>query len=258
MSNNKLNVFPSRMVLQTVKGSLGGARKGYELLKKKSDAIKMHLQKILREILETKRRLGATMRDAHFSHTQAVWSAGDFNQQVIQSATRASYRVSARVNNVAGVKLPVFTTQLTGEDELLVGLGKGGNEVADCKKTFAATLKDLIALASLQTSLRTLDDALKVTNRRVNALEFVVIPRLENTVTYILSELDEREREDAFRLKKVRDNKAAQQEIEEAEEAAALAKLGMSAGYGDDDVYNDAPSMMDAYAPATDDISDML
>ena len=92
-----------------------------------------------------------------------------------------------------------------------VGLSKGGSEVIKCKDIFTLTLKDLIALASLQTSLKTLDEALKVTNRRVNALEFVIVPRLENTVAYILSELDEREREDNFRLKKVRDNKAAQQ-----------------------------------------------
>merc|ERR1712228_369716 len=58
-------------------------------------------------------------------------------------------------------------------------------------------------LASLQTSFQQLDEAMKVTNRRVNALDNVVIPKLENTMRYISSELDEREREDLFRLKKV-------------------------------------------------------
>ncbi|ETO31939.1 hypothetical protein RFI_05178, partial [Reticulomyxa filosa] len=53
------------------------------------------------------------------------------------------------------------------------------------------------------TSFRQLDEALKVTNRRVNALDHVVIPRLQNTMYYISSELDEREREDLYRLKKV-------------------------------------------------------
>ena len=51
-----------------------------------------------------------------------------------------------------------------------------------------------------KTSLKTLDEALKVTNRRVNALEFVVIPQLENTISYIMRELDEQEREEFFRL----------------------------------------------------------
>jgi V-type H+-transporting ATPase subunit D len=64
-----------------------------------------------------------------------------------------------------------------------------------------------VKLASLQTSFLTLDEALKVTNRRVNALENVVVPKLDNTVAYITGELDEMEREDFTRLKKVVEKK---------------------------------------------------
>ena len=70
-----------------------------------------------------------------------------------------------------------------------------------------ALIDKLIKLASLQTSFKTLDDALKVTNRRVNALENVVVPRMDNTVAYIKTELDELEREDFTRLKKVVEKK---------------------------------------------------
>jgi len=65
------------------------------------------------------------------------------------------------------------------------------------------TIEVLVELASLQTSFLTLDEAIKTTNRRVNALENVVKPRIENTITYIKGELDELEREDFFRLKKI-------------------------------------------------------
>jgi V-type H+-transporting ATPase subunit D len=73
-------------------------------------------------------------------------------------------------------------------------------------------LNNLVELASLQTALESLDEALKVTNRRVNALEFVVIPRVENTISYIISELDELEREEFYRLKKVQSMKAKETE----------------------------------------------
>ena len=73
------------------------------------------------------------------------------------------------------------------------------------RESFSKTLDDLVQLAGLQTSLKTLDEALKVTNRRVNALEFVIMPQLTNTITYIMAELDELEREDQFRIKKVKD-----------------------------------------------------
>lgn len=86
----------------------------------------------------------------------------------------------------------------------MVGLSKGGQSVSKSRESFSKTLDDLVQLAGLQTSLKTLDEALKVTNRRVNALEFVIMPQLTNTITYIMAELDELEREDQFRIKKVR------------------------------------------------------
>jgi H(+)-transporting ATP synthase subunit D len=102
---------------------------------------------------------------------------------------------------LAGVKLPIFSKlmdETTDSQNKMLGLSKGGSEVDHCRDRFRAALEDLIVLASLQTSLKTLDEALKVTNRRVNALEFVIIPRLANTVKYVLSELDELEREDTY------------------------------------------------------------
>ena len=62
-------------------------------------------------------------------------------------------------------------------------------------------------IASLQTQYFTLDEVIKVTNRRVNALEFVVVPRIQWTIKYIEKELDEMDREDFFRLKRVQDKK---------------------------------------------------
>ena len=72
-----------------------------------------------------------------------------------------------------------------------------------------------------QTSFQQLDEAMKVTNRRVNALDNVVIPKLENTMRYISSELDEREREDLFRLKKVVSKKKRDNAIADAYRKAA-------------------------------------
>lgn len=100
---------------------------------------------------------------------------------------------------------------------------QGGSAVVKCRESYTKTLDDLIQLASLQTSLKTLDEALKVTNRRVNALEFVVLPQLNNTIKYIISELDEMEREDQYRIKKVKDIRTKQDE-DEAEETEKLRK----------------------------------
>lgn len=91
-----------------MKDKKNAAATGLGLLKKKSDAIKLKLQDVLKEILDVKRRVGGGMREAAFSHTQAVWAAGDFNDQVIENTQTATYKVQAEINNVAGIKLPVF------------------------------------------------------------------------------------------------------------------------------------------------------
>lgn len=245
-AQNRLNVFPSRMVLQTIKGRQLGAKKGYELLKKKSDAIKNALNGLLKEILAVKQRMGKTMKEAAFSHTSAVYSTGDFNDQVIENTKTASFKVRTEFRNVAGVKLPEFSQiPNDGAEEMMVGLSRGGADVQKCKAKFQDALKDLIRLASLQTSLKTLDEALKVTNRRVNALEFVVIPKLENTIKYITSELEELEREEFTRLKKVRDIVRNQREGDEEADAAQ----------SDD---QDPQNILDSYNQSEDIIVDMM
>uniref|UniRef100_A0A8C2GEL5 V-type proton ATPase subunit D n=1 Tax=Cyprinus carpio TaxID=7962 RepID=A0A8C2GEL5_CYPCA len=78
----------------------------------------------------------------------------------------------------------------------------------------------------IETSFVTLDEAIKVTNRRVNAIEHVIIPRIERTLSYIITELDEREREEFYRLKKIQEKKKQLRERTEKENALRKAVLG--------------------------------
>merc|ERR1712048_187867 len=123
----------------------------------------------------------------------------------------ARVRIGAGVDNVAGVKLPVFTMYDTGAaaDNQSLGLIGGGKKIVAVRDKFTILLDKLIKLASLQTSFVTLDEAMKVTNRRVNALENVTIPRITGILSYIDRELDELEREDFTRLKIVQSKKEA-------------------------------------------------
>lgn len=152
--------------------------------------------------------MGEVMKEAAFSLAEAKFATGDFNQVVLQNVTKAQIKIRSKKDNVAGVNLPVFESYQDGTDTYeLAGLARGGQQLAKLKKNYQRAVKLLVELASLQTSFVTLDEVIKITNRRVNAIEHVIIPRIERTLAYIISELDELEREEFYRLKKIQDKK---------------------------------------------------
>jgi len=213
-TTKRLKIFPTRMALTNLKVKLKGAQKGHDLLKKKADALTLRFRAILKEIDEKKKLMGEEMRTAYFSLTNAKWAAGDFSTAVFEKVKTADFRIKFQEDNVAGVHLPKFKdySEGTGANipKELYALGNGGTEVQKSRDSFITVLDVLIQVASLQTAFITLDEVIKITNRRVNAIEHVVIPTIENTIKYVISELDELEREEFYRLKKIQGKKKKQ------------------------------------------------
>ncbi|CAF9911651.1 MAG: H(+)-transporting V1 sector ATPase subunit D [Gomphillus americanus] len=215
-------VFPTRQSLGTMKGKLKGAETGHSLLKRKSEALTKRFRGT--RIDEAKRKMGRVMQIAAFSLAEVTYAVGgDIGYQVQESVKAARFRVRTKQENVSGVFLPQFESYTTegNNDFGLTGLGKGGQQVQKCRETYARAVETLVELASLQTAFVILDEVIKVVNRRVNAIEHVIIPRTENTIKYINSELDEMDREEFYRLKKVKNNKQRDQaEADKAEKKA--------------------------------------
>ncbi|GFZ17938.1 vacuolar ATP synthase subunit D [Actinidia rufa] len=203
--SQRLTVVPTVTMLGAMKARLIGATRGHALLKKKSDALTVQFRQILKKIVSTKESMGEIMKTSSFALTEAKYVAGEnIKHVVLENVKNATLKVRSRQENVAGVKLPKFEYFSEGETKTdLTGLARGGQQVQACRAAYVKSIELLVELASLQTSFVTLDEAIKTTNRRVNALESVVKPRLENTISYIKGELDELEREDFFRLKKI-------------------------------------------------------
>ncbi|TFA97513.1 hypothetical protein CCMA1212_010764 [Trichoderma ghanense] len=270
-------VFPTRQSLGIMKAKLKGAETGHSLLKRKSEALTKAITddsevsqhtipavvstgrtdisaEITRRIDEAKRKMGRVMQIAAFSLAEVSYAVGgDIGYQVQESVKSARFRIRTKQDNVSGVLLPSFESYLTegNNDFGLTGLGKGGQQVQRCRETYARAVEALVELASLQTAFVILDEVIKVVNRRVNAIEHVIIPRTENTIKYINSELDELDREEFYRLKKVankkqRDTAAADAEMKAKREAAEKNDTGAKeqdsgpadilAGEDDDDV----------------------
>ena len=164
------------------------------------------------ELLKNKTKMGKKYNEALLALAEANFAAGDFSKSVFDSVkSRTNVRLNVSSENVAGVHLPIFTLRGDADDQSddrqMLGLTGGGQAIQKCKDKFQKFLKKLVKIASLQTQFITMDEVIKVTNRRVNALEYVVIPRIEFGIGYIEKELDEEDREDFFRLKRVTDNK---------------------------------------------------
>ncbi|KAI9848070.1 MAG: H(+)-transporting V1 sector ATPase subunit D [Sclerophora amabilis] len=218
-------VFPTRQSLGAMKGKLKGAETGHSLLKRKSEALTKSVangpwNEITRRIDEAKRKMGRIMQIAAFSLAEVTYAVGgEIGYQIQESAKSARFRLKTKQENVSGVFLPQFESYTTegNNDFGLTGLGKGGQQVQKCRETYARAVEMLVELASLQTAFVILDEVIKVVNRRVNAIEHVIIPRTENTIKYINSELDELDREEFYRLKKVKNNKQRDNEIADRE-----------------------------------------
>lgn len=222
MSTNRLNVFPTRMTLTGMKQRLKGAKNGHSLLKKKSDALTLKFRGVTKEIVVSKEGMGDLLQSAYFSFAAVMYSAGDIGYVVRENAASAQVKTKSHMENVAGVQLPKFTSYKEGNDVYeLTGLSRGGQQVQESKKVFQKAVELLTELASLQTSFMILDEVIKMTNRRVNAIEHVIIPKIANTIAYIISELDEMDREEFFRLKKVQDKKKREKTAKEAEQGAS-------------------------------------
>nr|KAG5714475.1 hypothetical protein BaRGS_006921 [Batillaria attramentaria] len=145
------------------------------------------------KLLQTKTLMGEVMKNAFYSLAEAKFATGDLSHMVLQNVTKAQIKVKSKKDNVAAYEL--------------YGLSRGGQQIDKLKKNYAKAVELLVELASLQTSFVTLDEVIKITNRRVNAIEHVIIPQIERTIAFITTELDEREREEFYRLKKIQEKK---------------------------------------------------
>lgn len=235
-------VVPSRMNLGVFKQKIVAAKKGHELLKKKCDALKTRFRVVMINLLDTKKSMGNEAQEALLLFAKAQWAAGEFHQNVKDSVKRASIRIELTSENIAGVQLPIMHLKDTEDlDSNInqIGIARGGQTIQRCREKFKELLQLLVQIASHQTSFLTMDEVIKVTNRRVNALEYLVIPNFIKITGYIQQELDEQSREDYYRLKKVLDNKKRMIAEEAAIKEKTLREQRAEQGIQEEDEEND-------------------
>ena len=242
-----------------MKIKLKGAQTGHSLLKRKSDALSSRFRSILARIRKAKYEMNELLKGAALAMAQVNYAAGDISYAVREAAGSgpAQFQVQTRVENVSGVQLPIFEAHIIsasstdssssssqGQGQDFTALSRGGQQVQKCREANQRFVQSLLNLASLQTAFHILEEIIQITNRRVNALEYIILPRTENTINYITSELDEQDREEFFRLKKVQAKKkireaAAEAKREKGEEEDIVYEDGIVSGINLLDLEND-------------------
>ncbi|NTU72180.1 MAG: V-type ATP synthase subunit D [Coriobacteriia bacterium] len=213
-------VRPTRAELLERKQQIALAQQGMDLLKQKRDALLLEFMGVMDETLRLSDSLQKTVSEAQYSLAVAQAVDGVVALRSAGLATRGEIVVDMTGTKIMGVSVPVVTK---GDSPVKSSFTRGysvtgvSSRVDETADKFERVLDVIIEYADIETRLKRLGEEINKTNRRVNALEQVTVPALREQVGYISQTLDERAREDLFRLKKVK------KKIESKKKAATAA-----------------------------------
>lgn len=200
---DRVAIFPSRANLVLMKQRAASAQKGLNLLKRKRDALELHLRQITAALKLNRDQAEEVMREARFSLAKARFWGTDLKPATVACPDRADVYIRSKNNKMIGITVPSLELVIRPSTALnFTGLSSGGAQVQVIREKFQEALKILVDVASLEYSVKIIKEAVKQNKKRVNGLEYVVLPRYQNTATYIRDELEEFEREDFYRLKR--------------------------------------------------------
>ena len=203
-----ITVNPTRMELTRTKARLRTAQRGHKLLKDKRDELMKQFMDIVRENRALREKVEQSLLRAHSSFTvaSAVMSPELLEQALL--VPKQSVELNMSVENIMSVNVPRYSFQTKTQDAADIypyGFAQTSGELDDAVAALSGILPDLLRLAEVEKTAQLLAGEIERTRRRVNALEYVKIPQMQETVKYITMKLEENERANTIRLMKVKD-----------------------------------------------------
>lgn len=200
---------PTRMELMAKRAQIKLAKDGVSLLEGKREAL-------LQELITRAKLLKSLRNELHVRGRRAVGSLafaranrGTAEVRSLSTAGRRELDFDVETERVWGMNLGLIVSRNTvrASKDRGVGLLDTSSHVMNAAKSAEEMLEQLVQCAPLERNIQTLGEEIKKTNRRINALNEYLIPKLDGEVRRIQSVLEEREREDTFRLKKIKKKK---------------------------------------------------
>jgi V/A-type H+-transporting ATPase subunit D len=212
------DVKPTRKNLMQIEDRIELSERGHDTLEKKRDGLIMEFMDILDQAQDVRSDLDADYELAQRNINMARAMEGDVAVRGAAAALKEHPEITTQSKNIMGVVVPQIEStkvkkSLDQRGYGLVGTSARIDEAADA---YEELLESIILAAEVETAMKKMLDEIEKTKRRVNALEFKLLPDLYDAQEYIEQKLEEQEREEIFRMKKIK----AKKEEEEAEEAA--------------------------------------
>ncbi len=231
----EIRVNPTRMELKKLQTKYATARRGHKLLKDKRDELMKRFLDVVREDKELRRRVEKTLSGVYgsLSVASAVSSPKMLEEALI--LPKKEGKLDVTYQNIMSVIVPVYHMEIYGEggsDSYNYGLAFTSGELDASLRDLSGMLGDLTRLAELEKTAQLLAEEIERTRRRVNALEYIMMPQYLTAMKSIKMKLDENERGNTTRLMKVKDmmleaqmhERRSEDDEAEAEEAGSAGK----------------------------------
>ncbi len=194
------------MELLKIKDRISLARKGHKLLKQKRDALIMEFFKILKKSKDIRTELNGKMKNAYAALAVAKAYHSAFELEAVSLANARVMDVDVQVKNVMGVKIPNLTANIERREYPNKGYSITGTTamLEQCIEEYEQVLDMALQLAETEIAIKRLITEIEKTKRRVNSLEFIMLPRLEEQKKLIAFKLDELERDSFVSLKVIK------------------------------------------------------
>ena len=196
------------MVLNQLKGRLKTARRGHKLLKDKRDELMRQFMDVVKRNKELRIKVeqGLTAAFASLQVASAIMSPEMLEQALLYP--RQSVELGMTFKNIMSVNVPRYSFKTKSNDPAEVypyGFAQTSGELDDALDKMARVFEDMLQLAEVEKTMQLLAEEIEKTRRRVNALEYVMIPELEGNIKYISMKLEENENATKVRLLKVKE-----------------------------------------------------
>ena len=220
-------VNPTRMELTRLKGKLKTSIRGHKLLKDKRDELMKQFLDTVREVRELRAEVEKELMKVHGSFTVAsALMSGPAMEQALMYP-KQSVELDMTFKNVMSVSVPTYHFKTRTEDSSDIfpyGYANTSGELDAAVEALGAVFQRMLQLAQIEKTAQLLAEEIEKTRRRVNALEYVVIPQTQENIRYISMKLDENDRSNTTRLMKVKDMLLKQAIEEKQAQTAELLK----------------------------------